>query len=532
MPIAQARVRTDRAARYLSQLGAHLAKLPAHQAAEHASGEHRPHHDSAPPAVSWQGEAREALLIDFGWGRCTVRADDTELSLHAEAAQLDRLREIEERIGSRVRAIGRRDDLAITWTRPEPDPEPEPAAVGGGPLDLVQALLSAAGRADPYPLYAAARSLGPVLTVTDGLYLVSGYAAVNQVLRNPDAGFPEPSEHAWSGAGDALRSIGRSILRANPPAHGRMRSLIAQVFTPRRVAGLRPAIERAVDQLLDDLAGAGAHGPVDFMDAFAYQLPVTVIGALLGVPAGDTQRFRPLAADLTAALELEAVGDLPAAADAAARELAGYFSELIAQRRAQPRDDLIGALVAARDAGDGRLSDQELLGNVVTLLVAGFETTTDLLGNGVRILFQRPELAEALRAQRLPVAGFIEEVLRYESPVQLTTRVARAALTVSDVPVPQGSQLILLIGAANRDPARYPDPDSFDPARADIRPLSFGAGAHVCIGNGLARLEAEVAFPRLLARFPGLAAAPGREAVRRDRLVLRGFQSLPVVLGG
>jgi cytochrome P450 len=525
MPATQARVRTERAARYLHQLGAHVAKLPGHGAAEHR-GAHRPDHGGAPPSVTWQGDARDVLLIDFGWGRCTARADAAELRLHAEAAEPDQLRRIEERVAARVLAIGRRDSLTVTWTAAAPE----------GPTALVAELLSPAGRADPYPLYAAAHRLGPVLTVTDGLLLVSGYAAVNQVLRNPDAGFPDADpaapDGAWSGAGEALRAIGRSILRANPPAHGRMRSLISQVFTPRRVAGLRPAVEQAVDQLLDGLAAAGAQGAVvDFMDAFAYQLPVTVICALLGVPAGDSQRFRPLAADLTAALEPDAALAVPPAADAAARELAGYFTAFVAQRRAQPQDDLIGALVAARDAGDGRLTDQELLGNLITLLVAGFETTTDLLGNGISILFGRPDLADALRTRRLPVTDFVEEVLRYEAPVQLTSRVARAALTVDGVPVPPGSSLILLVGAANRDPARYPDPDRFDPWRGDIRPLSFGAGAHVCIGNGLARLEAEVAFPRLLDRFPDLAAAPGQPPVRRDRVVLRGYQRLPVVLG-
>jgi cytochrome P450 len=188
---------------------------------------------------------------------------------------------------------------------------------------------------------------------------------------------------------------------------------------------------------------------------------------------------------------------------------------------------LIGALVAARDADDGRLSEQELLANLVVLLVAGFETTTNLLGNGLAILLERPDLAAALRSSDVAISGFIEEVLRYDSPVQVTTRTAREEkVTVAGVPIAQDSALILLIGAANRDPDRFPDPDRFDPTRADPRPLSFGAGAHFCLGNGLARLEAAAAFPQLLARFPALAAAP--ESVRRDRLVLRGYQLLSI----
>jgi hypothetical protein len=259
------------------------------------------------------------------------------------------------------------------------------------------------------------------------------------------------------------------------------------------------------------------------------QLPVSVICELLGVPEVDRKRFRSLAADLTVALELATEVSALEPADAAALELASYFRELVVRSRANPRDDLITAMVAARDAHDGRLSDVELVANLVVLLVAGFETTTNLLGNGLAILFDRPELAASLRAGAMPTAGFIEEVLRYDSPVQATSRVARVDdLTVEDVPIPKDGQLILLIGSANRDPARYPDPDRFDPARTGSGPLSFGAGAHICLGNSLARLEANTAFPRLLARFPDLALAG--VPIRRDRLVLRGYESLPITI--
>ncbi|MFC6156628.1 cytochrome P450 [Kribbella jiaozuonensis] len=304
----------------------------------------------------------------------------------------------------------------------------------------------------------------------------------------------------------------RSILRANPPEHGRMRSLISQVFTPRRVAALQPAIEKAVDDLLD-----GLPAEVDFMDRFAFQLPVTVICELLGVPASERDRFRPLASDLTAALELTDTSD--ESADAAARELGEYFVRLI---RDPAPGSLVSALVAARDAGDGRLSDEELLANLILLLVAGFETTTDLLGNGLAILLGQSHLAS-------DPAAFVEEVLRYDSPVQVTTRVARTdGLSAAGVSMPAGSDLILLLGAANRDPARFPEPDRFDPARADNKPLSFGAGAHICLGNSLARLEAKVAFARLVDRFPTIT--PAGQATRRDRLVLRGYRTLPVRL--
>lgn len=375
--------------------------------------------------------------------------------------------------------------------------------------ELLQDLMSPAGRADPFPLYAAAHRLGPVLPVTDDIFLVVGYAAANDVLRNPAFEIPaEPSSRP------SLDLMQRSILRTNPPDHGRMRSLIGQVFTPRRVAGLQPAVEAAVDELLAGLLDErdGLPAEVDFMDRFAFQLPVTVICELLGVPAGDRHRFRPLASDLTAALELTDTAD--ESADAAAAELGEYFGHLI---QSPPPGGLVAALVAARDADDDRLSDEELLANLILLLVAGFETTTDLLGNGLTILLDQPD-------QLTDPAAFVEEVLRYESPVQVTTRVARDTVEVAGTSIPAGSNLVLLLGAANRDPARFPEPDRFDPLRTGNKPLSFGAGAHICLGNSLARLEATVAFTRLRSATITRAGEPAR----RDRVVLRGYQSLPV----
>lgn len=396
-----------------------------------------------------------------------------------------------------------------------------PSASAGA---ILGRLMSPAGRADPFPLYAEAHELGPVSAVTDSSFLICGYAAVNQVLRAPEFGLAETT----SAQNTELPSMSRSILRANPPDHGRMRSLISKVFTPRRIAALQPAIEEAVDLLLDQLAETAAErGQVDFMDHVAFSLPATVIGELLGVPPADRRGFRPLAADLTEALELS--GRTSATAEDAARQLAEYFTHLVDERRRTPGDDLVSALVAARDAENGRLSDEELLANLILLLVAGFETTTDLLGNGLAILLRRPDLTTALRTEQLPVTGFVEEVLRYDSPVQALTRQAHAdGLTVAGTAIPRGSDLILLIGAANRDPSRYSEPDRFDPTRTDIRPLSFGAGPHICIGNSLARLEAAVAFPKLLARFPHLSATSGGPPPRRDRLVLRGYQTLPI----
>ncbi|MBD0673305.1 cytochrome P450 [Streptomyces sp. CBMA156] len=399
---------------------------------------------------------------------------------------------------------------------------------------IIEQLMTTDVRTDPYPLYARARELGPVVPAGEGMFVATGYAAVNKVLRTPAFGVataemmsglaPEYAAHS------SLALFGRSILQRNAPDQPRVRSLIASVFTARRVAALRPAVEAAVGRLLDGMAEQGADGsPVDFMDAFAFRLPVGVICELLGVPERDRYRFRDLASDLTVALEIIQDPDELAVADAAADELAGYFTGLAAERLARPQDDLVTDLARIAAADDERLSARELLANLVLLLVAGFETTTNLLGNGLALLFRHPEAAAGLCSGAITPAGFTDEVLRFDSPVQATGRVAlEEGLSVEGVPVLSGDEVTLLIGAANHDPARYERPEVFDPTRTDSQPLSFGGGTHFCLGSQLARLEAEVAVPALLDRFAGLA--PGGVPTRRDRLVLRGYETLPVTV--
>ncbi|MFI5528241.1 cytochrome P450 [Kitasatospora sp. NPDC051853] len=400
---------------------------------------------------------------------------------------------------------------------------------------IIGELMGLEGRADPYPLYRMAHGLGPAAPAGENAVLVCGYREVNQVLRStafhvPDAVLRERWEEGFLDH-SSKTLFSRSILETNAPHHSRMRSLIASVFTARRVAALEPAVRAAVTELLDELAEAGAGGePVDFMDAFAFRLPVGVICELLGVPKEDRYRFRSLASDLTAALELLVSDEELTAADGAADELSGYFTELAARRAKEPADDLVSALVQVAAEDPGRISGRELLANLVLLLVAGFETTTNLLGNGLALLFDHPAEREALRTGALAPASFVDEVLRHDSPVQLTSRISLSdELTAGGVPTPYGTALFLLIGAANRDPSRYADPDRFDPYRTDSQPLSFGAGAHFCLGAQLARQEAALAMPELLRRFPGLAPAGTR--TRTDRLVLRGYRTQPVTLG-
>lgn len=399
---------------------------------------------------------------------------------------------------------------------------------------IIGALMGPEGKANPYPLYEKARALGPVAPISPEWFLVSTYAEVREAMRSPAYlknrySRVDESQRAVRRAHRSIQLFDESVLLKDDPEHGRMRKVLSAAFTPKRIAAMEGKIQQVTDDLLDMAAErAAAGGAVDFIEDFAVRLPLTVMCDLMGVPRKDWRRFRPLAQDLNAALEMIVDDAQLAAADAAAAELDEYFTALIKLRRADPQDDLISVLLAEADREAGQLDQRELLANLELLLVAGFETTTNLVGNALALLFDHPEVRDGLLAGRYTYAQFIEEVLRFDPPVQHMTRSAgEPGMKLAGVAIPVGAELVMLMGSANRDPLRFADPDTFNPARADNQPLSFGGGAHYCIAATLARLEGVTAMSRLLARYPRieLSGTP----IRSDRLELRGFTQLPVV---
>ncbi|MER7441857.1 cytochrome P450 [Micromonospora avicenniae] len=386
------------------------------------------------------------------------------------------------------------------------------------------------GRVDPYPAYDVLRAHSPIFQAPDGRWFVTAHALTNRLLREPTLRIADANDYDgfwpdWR-RNRGVASIVLSMLQTNPPDHGRVRRAASATFTARRVAEMRDVIAGQAEDLIKSMPASA-----DFMSAFAFPLPIGVICALLGVPEADRSWFRQRAADLTVVLEPISTEEEMRLADVAGRELEAYFVDLIEERRRAPQEDLTSALVAVHDETGGTgLTGEELLANLVLLLVAGFETTTNLLGTGIKLLLERPEQADRLRADPHLAPAFVEEILRYDSPVQLTGRLTTVPLDLGDgLSLPGGADVTMLLGAANRDPARYPDPHRFDPDRPNIQPVSFGGGAHYCLGAPLARLEAQVAFPLLLTMLPRLSLAGPAE--RRDRLVLRGYATLPVTTG-
>jgi pimeloyl-[acyl-carrier protein] synthase len=388
---------------------------------------------------------------------------------------------------------------------------------------------------DPYPLYHQLRASDPVHHSPLGFWVLTRHADVLGVLRDPRMSRdPRRSERMellrGSAEVDELLSseeAAPSMLFVDPPDHTRLRALVSKAFTPAAVERLRPRVEAIVVELLDRVARTGR---MDVVEDLAYPLPVTVICELFGVPEPDRDRFRTWSRELVRLLDPLVPSDSLERALQARAALRGYLVELIAERRAHPTADLLTALIDAEDQGN-RLSQAELVSMCVLLLVAGHETTVNLIANGMLALLRQPEARGGLEAgleagAELPPSA-VEELLRYDSPVQFTSRHALEDLEIGGRRVRAGETVVSVLGAANRDPERFPDPDRLDLARMPNRHVAFGGGIHFCLGAPLARVEGRIAIGALLARLPGLELGPGAP-VRRDTVTLRGLSSLPV----
>ncbi len=388
---------------------------------------------------------------------------------------------------------------------------------------------------DPYPVYTELRERAPSTRDAFGSPVFTRFADCEAILRSGQVSsdFRHSNEFArMEASGEAIPMIdslpeGRPFLFLDPPDHTRLRGLVSKAFTPRVVEGLRPRVQSLVDELL---ATAATKGGLEVIEDFAYPLPVIVISEMLGVPAEDHEQFKAWSRVLARALDPEYMASPEQIQERmqAFMEFAQYFFALFAARRAEPRDDLITALVQAEESGD-KLSEAELLSTCILLLVAGHETTVNLIGNGVLALLRHPEEAAKWRADPSLTKNAIEEILRYDPPVQLTGRVALTDLEISGHPIPKGEQAVLLIGSANRDPDQFAGADRLDVSRADPRHLSFGFGIHHCLGAPLARLEGQLALEAFVSRFPEARLA-GPEPQYKENVVLRGLASLSVSL--
>jgi cytochrome P450 len=385
---------------------------------------------------------------------------------------------------------------------------------------------------NPAELYAGLRALGPL----GGNKLVGAtayHSVINQILRddafvaNPGAGPTKTLDRLMTAAIDP-RARGPvdipSLLAISPPQHGRIRRLVSHAFTPRAISAYEPRIRAIANELLDRAEAKG--GQFDVVDDFASQLPLRVIADIMGIPQDMHAELLQIGNEAALTLDPAMTWRDFRSADRAIRKAADLFDAHIAHLRRNPGDDLLSELVQANQDGD-RLSDEELRVNTLLLLGAGFETTVSLIGNAVPLLLEHHDQLDALQADPSGWPNAVDEVLRFDSPVQVTVRIASRATEIAGVPVHAGRGVVLMLGAGNRDPEVFTDPDRFDVTRPDARlHLAFSAGIHYCVGAQLARLEAAIALQTLFERFPHLELAGTPE--RRKTRVLNGFEHLPV----
>lgn len=398
---------------------------------------------------------------------------------------------------------------------------------------LLLQLLDPANRADPYRLCAQFRDRGPLRLPDANLAVFLSYRDCDEVLRHPSSS----SENANSTVAKRQAEAGTApprqgppgFLFLDPPDHTRLRKLVSKAFAPRVVSALQPDIRSLVDGLLDRVA---EKGQFEVVEDFAYPLPVAVICRLLGVPLEDEPQFSRASALLAQALDpFSTITGVPADV-ANERQQAGtwlrdYFHGLIDKRRSRPGEDLLSGLIAVEESGD-QLTEEEIVSTCNLLLIAGHETTVNLIGNAVLAVLRNPGQWAALGADADRAPAIVEETLRYDPPVQLAGRIALADMVIGGIEVPTGDVMMLLLAGANRDPAEYDRPDVFDPDRKNLRHLGFGRGAHYCLGAPLARLEASVALAAVAARFPN--ARLDGEPQYKTNVTLRGLSQLTLAI--
>ncbi len=405
--------------------------------------------------------------------------------------------------------------------------------------DMLINPLSPEFRANPYPYYDMMRMGAPIFYLDSwNMWFCTRHEDCTALMRDNRLGHEilrvTTEEEAQLNKIDDLpeshqkraKMQAKWMLFRDPPSHTRLRGLVHKAFSPRMVNKLQRHIEAWSDQLLD---AALARGTFDLIEDFAIPLPVQVIAEMLGVPLADRPMFKQWSDDLAGTLDL--VGDDPdlweRAANASA-EFDVYFRKLIAQRRAASKDDLLTALVQAEDAGD-TLTEEELIATCILLLIAGHETTVNLIGNGMLALFQHPDQMEKLKADPELVKNAVEEFLRYDSPVQMTRRWVLEPFEYKGNHFKVGQQVGIIFAAANRDPDMFDDPTALDITRPNAnKHMAFGNGIHFCLGAPLARLEGQIAFNKLLAKMPNIALVPDAEIVHRKQYILRGVKSLHV----
>ncbi|MFF9346429.1 cytochrome P450 [Streptomyces sp. NPDC014734] len=404
---------------------------------------------------------------------------------------------------------------------------------------LLRKILDPANRADPYPLYAELRRT-PVVRAGDGLFVVSTYWEIKSLLHDPRVS--SDARNLSPGAGGSLLGddedasvLPPSFLRLDPPEHDRLRRMAMRPFgppeTPRRIHDMRGELDGIVSGLID---GFGDRKRVDLVDDFSYPFPVTVICRLLGVPREDEARFHTWADTIAAGLDPDPdddPGDRRRVTQRARTELGAYLSGLIDERGGAPGDDMLSALVA-QNGPDGRMSRMELLSTAALLLIAGHETTVNLITNGMLTLLRNPGVLARLRDDPGLAVPIVEELLRFEPPVQLLPqRTTLADIDLGDITVAKGSALWLVLASGNRDPRRFAEPDRFDPGRKDNQHLGFGSGIHTCFGAPLARLEAQIALSELARRLDNPRLVEDPPPYRRNA-VLRGPRHLNIEFDG